>query len=384
MSVMGSFGRWNVAKAVGTTVAMALSTGTWSDVFAEAKAGGSGDLCSDDAEGQKSAGPRDLLDPKMKGVELLDLPHLDGQAVGRFLRLKGVIPANEILATAIVEQYEDRIIADVVARAARFRDSDDKLHKHGRTGVLRVSVPLGALDGLSDIGEPEILWQKSLADISLQYRVSVAEWVGVLTDDSIGFRRVLPLGGGAIDRGVRVPHVLTSLTPTFEDAVLDKKYSWRELNNPWYFRSKPYIPIAVGRSWTRPDGTVHRFYTESNIAFHIWQSKGFERGFFSRGCMRMRTDDLMELAAYVFGADKPIPVKVRIPVMPDADHPHPTKTDIYWEILNYGTAEKPRYLLEYGQLYKTGLGTTPLPRLEDLRALDFREKPVEAIGWDTE
>ncbi len=382
MSVMGSFGRWKMA--VGTTVAMGLSVGTWSSVLAEAKAGGSGDLCSDDAEGQKSASPKDLLDPKMKGVELIDLPHPDAQAVGRFLRFKGVIPVSEVLATAIVEQYEDRIVADVVARAPRFRDSDDKVHKNGRTGVLRVSVPLGTLDQISAIGEPEILWQKSLADISLKYRVSLAEWVGVLTDDNIGFRRVIPLAGGGIDRGVRVPHVLTSLTPTVEDAVLDKKYSWRELNNPWYFRSKPYMPIAVGRTWTRPDGTVHHFYTESNIAFHIWQDKGFERGFFSHGCMRMRTDDLMELAAYVFGAEKPIPVKVRMPAMPDADHPFPTRTDLYWEILNFGTADTPKYLLEYGQLYKTGIGTTPLPNLEDLRALDFREKPVETLGWDTE
>lgn len=365
-------------------VGFALFFGVGPEVRAEARAG-VGEIClmsEGGAEARDTGEPRDLLDPRSKGVELLDLPDADARMVGRFLRLKGVMPVGEVLATAIVERYDDHIVADVVARAPHFRDADEKVHKSGRAGVLRVSVPLAAREMRTDIGEPEILWQRSLSAISLKYRVSLAEWLGVLTDDRIGFRRVIPLAGGGIDRGVRVPHVLTSLTPTVEDAVLDKQYAWRELNNPWYFRKKPYMPIAVGRSWTRPDGTVHRFYTESNIAFHIWQDKGFERGFFSHGCIRMRTDDLMELAAYVFGAERPIPVVVRMPAMPDADHPHPTRTDVYWEILNYGTADKPRYLLEYGQLYKTGLGKTPLPNLAELRALDFREKPTATLGWD--
>lgn len=336
----------------------------------------------------------DLLDPRFKGLALDDLAKVDrktfpeyemliGQAVmvDGVIRQKGALELNEILSASIVSIELDHWVVDVLGRHPRFKDTDDKRHKHGRVGLMRVLVPVGHADGVSDALAPSVLFEKDYADMSLRVEVSVADWVAVIEDRALGFKRLMPLGGGGIDRGVRVKHVTTSLTPTTEDGLLEKTYAYRELNNPWYFKKKPYLPISVAFTYNRPDGTVHKFYKESNIAFHIWQAKGFERGFFSRGCMRMRTEDLMEMAAFVFGASKPIPIAVRMPQRKDVHHPFPM-AEHYYEMVNFGTADKPRYQLEWGQLYKTAPGTTPLPRPEELIPLDFRERVVKPVSTE--
>lgn len=336
----------------------------------------------------------DLLDPRFKGLALDDLARVDrdafpeyelliGQAVmvDGVIRQKGALDLNEILSASIVSIELDHWVVDVLGRHPRFKDTDDKRHKNGRVGLMRVIVPVGHADGLSDAHEPMILFEKDFAEMSLRVEVSIADWVAVVEDKALGFKRLMPLGGGGIDRGVRVKHVTTSLTPTTEDGLLEKTYAYRELNNPWYFKKKPYLPISVAFVYNRPDGTVHKFYKESNIAFHIWQAKGFERGFFSRGCMRMRTEDLMEMAAFVFGADKAIPIAVRMPQRKDVHHPFPM-AEHYYEMVNFGTADNPRYQLEWGQLYKTAPGTTPLPKPEDLIPLDFRERVVKPVAAD--
>lgn len=331
----------------------------------------------------------DLLDPRFKGLALDDLARLDlesfpesallaGQAlmVDTVIRAPEAVALGEILSTSIVHQRIDHWIVDVLGRHPRFSDGDTKKHKAGRVGLVRVRVPIGQAEGISDAGHPEVVLERSFSEMSLRVEVSIADWVAVVDDAALGFRRVFPLGGGGIDRGVRVAGVTTSLTPTTEDGLLETRYAYRELNNPWYFKNKPYLPISASRSYTRPDGSVHKYYAESKIAFHIWQAKGFERGYFSRGCMRMRTDDLTELAAFVFSAPRAIPIAIRIGQRPDVHHPVPL-SEHYYEIVNYGTPEKPRYLLEWGQLYKTAPGTTPLPRPSELEALDFRERPVK-------
>lgn len=334
-----------------------------------------------------------LLDSRFKGVALGDLAKLDltqfpehgllaGQApmVEGVIRTPGALAVTEILSMSIVSQEIDHWVVDVLARDARFVDHDDKRPKSGGVGLLRVMVPIAQHEALSDAAPPVVLFEKSFSEMTLKVEVSITDWVAIVEDPALGFRRLMPLGGGGIDRGVRVKHITTALTPTTEDGLLDKQYAWRELGNPWYFRNKPYLPISVAFSSKRPDGTTHKFYKESNIAFHIWQAKGFERGFFSRGCMRMRTEDLMEMAAFVFGAEKPIPIIMRMPQRPDVHHPFPMASH-YYEMVNYGTADNPRYLLEWGQLYKTAPGTTPLPKPEEMVALDFRErvvKPAEA------
>lgn len=331
----------------------------------------------------------ELIAPDLVGVSLDDL-RLDSEAmkspawqeladdasmVARHLRHKGVLDLGEVLSTSVVSMRQDRVIVDVVGRAPRFQDTDSQKNKLGRIGVMRVQVPVASQSGICDVGEPELVWERSLTELDLRYRVSTTEWVGLVSDATTGFRRVWPLGGGGVDRGVRNPGVISSLTPTTEDGLLEKTYAWRNLNSPWYFRNKPYLPISVGRTWKRADGSFWKGYTESNIAFHIWQDKGFERGFFSHGCMRLRTEDLAELAAYVFGAPRPIPVVLQVPPVADARHPFPFDRVKYWELINAGTPEKPKTRLKY-MLYDMQLGKLPLPADSEFRALDFLEKPI--------
>jgi len=316
-----------------------------------------------------------VLDPTLRGVGLEDLDDDAADMVAGYLRLKGVLPLSEVLATAVVEQRLDRFTVDVVGRAFRFDDTDSLKNKHGRVGVMRVEVPIFMSEGLCDVGEPEVVWQRSLTDLDLHYRVSISDWVGVIDDPLSGFRRVFPLGGGGIDNGVRYPGIVSSMTPTTDDGLLEKDYAWRELGSPWYFRKKPYLPISLGRSFKRADGSYWKTYLESNIAFHIWQDKGFERGNFSHGCMRLRTADLAELAAYVFGARAPIPVKLKLDPITDARHPFPFDRVKYWQLKNYGTAEKPRFRMKY-MLHEMELGSLPLPLVDQFTPMTFDSKPI--------
>ena len=317
----------------------------------------------------------DLLDPTLRGVGLDDLDDDTAHMVSGYLRLKGVLPLNAVLSTSIVEKRIDRLVVDVVGRAHRFDDTDERKNKHGRVGVMRVEVPVFTSEGRCDVGEPEVVWERSLTDLDLHYRVSITDWVGVIDDPLTGFRRVFPLGGGGIDRGVRYPGIISSMTPTTDDGLLEKTYAWRELGSPWYFRKKPYLPISLGRSFKRADGSYWKTYIESKIAFHIWQDKGFERGYFSHGCMRLRTDDLAELAAYVFGARAPIPVKLRLDPITDARHPFPMDRVKYWQLKNFGTVEKPRTRMKY-MLHEMELGMLPLPAASAFTPMTFDSKPI--------
>lgn len=331
-----------------------------------------------------------LLDPMLRGIALADLsiatpdhPAARGadeaRMVSDYLRMKGVLPLNAILSTSIVELYANRMVVDVVGRAPRFDDTDTQRNPAGRVGVMRVDVPIAADQGLCDVGEPVMVWERSLTELDLHYRVSITEWAAVLEDPSIGFRRVWPLGGGGIDRGVRYVGIVSSMTPTTDDGLLEKEYAWRELGSPWYFRNKPYLPISVAREFKRKDGSIWKTYLESKVAFHIWQDKGFERGFFSHGCMRMRTEDLAELAAYVFGERAPIPVKLKLDPLGDARHPYPFDRVKYWQLKNYGTVDKPEIRLKY-MLHEMELGTEPLPDPSQFTAMTFDSKPILPPG----
>lgn len=324
----------------------------------------------------------DMLDPMLRGVALADLELPEARTVSDYLRAKGVLPLSEVLSTSIVELYQTHVVVDVVGRAARFSDSDTKKHKHGRVGVMRVKVPVASTAGVCDVGAPETIWERSLAELDLRYRVSISEWSGVIEDRHLGFRRVWPLGGGGIDRGVRYVGLVSSMTPVIPDGLLDKAHAWRELGSPWYFRRKPYLPISIARTFTRQDGTQWKSYFEGKIAFHIWQDKGFERGFFSHGCMRMRTEDLAELAAFVFGQRAPFPVTVALDAQGDARHPYPMDTDKYWQLKNHGTPDKPEIRLKY-MLHEMELGTEPLPDPSQFTAMTWDSKPILPPGTPT-
>ena len=297
--------------------------------------------------------------------------------VSSYLRLPGVLALSEVLSTSIVELRANRLVVDVVGRAARFQDTDDRRNPHGRVGLMRVTVPVATAESRCDVGLPEVQWERSLSELDLRYRVSILDWVAVMEDRALGFRRIFPIGGGGIDRGVRYAGVVSSMTPTTDDGLLEKTYAWRELSSPWYFRGKPYLPISLGRTLTRKNGTTYKIYIESRVAFHVWQDKGFERGFFSHGCMRMRGEDLTELAAFVFGARAHIPVTLRLNPLTDVRHPYPMERKKYWQLKNFGTPAKPETRHKY-MLPEMELGTLPLPAPEEFVPMTFDSKPIYA------
>jgi len=319
----------------------------------------------------------DTLDPRLRGIALSDLEEPEGGMVSSYLRLPGVLALSEVLSTSIVELRANRLVVDVVGRAARFQDTDDRRNPHGRVGLMRVTVPVATAESRCDVGLPEVQWERSLSELDLRYRVSILDWVAVMEDRALGFRRIFPIGGGGIDRGVRYAGVVSSMTPTTDDGLLEKTYAWRELSSPWYFRGKPYLPISLGRTLTRKNGTTYKIYIESRVAFHVWQDKGFERGFFSHGCMRMRGEDLTELAAFVFGARAHIPVTLRLNPLTDVRHPYPMERKKYWQLKNFGTPAKPETRHKY-MLPEMELGTLPLPAPEEFVPMTFDSKPIYA------
>lgn len=331
--------------------------------------------CDGEAVERAPAEFPDELDPTLRGVGLTDLPSHAAHMVSEYLRLPGTLPLNEVLSTSIVELRADALIVDVVGRARRFDDTDKRRHPEGRVGILRARVPVRGHEQLCDVGAPTVIWQRSLTDLDLRVRVSILDWVFVLEDQLLGFRRVVPIGGGGIDRGVREVGVISSMTPTTEDGLLEKRFAWRKLNSPWYFRNKPYLPISHGRTLTRADGTTYKVFGETKIAFHIWQDKGFERGFFSHGCMRMRTEDLDELAAMVFGQRAGFPLTLRLDPITDARHPYPMDQVKYWQLKNYGTVDQPRFRMKY-MLHEMELGTEPLPAADEFVPFTFASKPI--------
>jgi hypothetical protein len=313
------------------------------------------------------------FDPALRGVALEDLGDATASAIAVWLRLPDVLPANAVLSTSLVAVAGKTWIVDAVVRAPHFTDSDTRRHPRGRVGAMRVRIDTGDDDARCALDGPEPIWERSLIDLDLRYHVTIGDWTAVIEDATLGFRRVYPIGGGGIDRGVRVAGVLTSMTPTTEDGRLEKTWAWRELRSPWYFRGRPYLPVSIARGID----PAHKYYVESMVAFHIWQDKGFERGYFSHGCMRMRDADLDELAAFVFGAARPIPTTLRIGPMPDARHPYPLERTRYWQLKNFGTAARPRPHV-VGILYEMERGTLPLPELWELVPMSFDDEPLAA------
>src|SRR5262245_38438750 len=96
--------------------------------------------CEPTAAPSPLADAPDRLDPRLRGVALSDLDLPEGRMVSDYLRAKGVLPLAEVLSTSIVELRGDRVVVDVVGRAARFDDTDTQKHAKGRVGLVRVAV----------------------------------------------------------------------------------------------------------------------------------------------------------------------------------------------------------------------------------------------------
>ena len=292
------------------------------------------------------------VDPDLRGVGLEDLDLIPGEgtelghALARYVRASGVGAFLNVVSTSFVSATSDEIVVDIVGRAARFTDADRTQRGRG-LGVVRVAVPLADGAALCDFGTPRILFERALSDLHLRIAVSLGGELAILEDPSLGFRRVFPVGVGAIDR-IRAKGRVASLTPSTEWGRVDKKDAYRALGS--WFRGKPYIPLAVPFVWHGADGALHRAFGVTRVAFHAWQGRQLVRGFISHGCMTLRDADLDELSAFVQGTAGPLPTAIRAAERADAWHPYPHANDRFYRLKNFGSDEAPSYRVA-GNLY---------------------------------
>ena len=316
--------------------------------------------------------PRAVLAiPLFRGVSLSDLadatenevsPSLDHLAplVQEYVLAQHDLQLHKILSVSLFNfnRTGGSMVVDILGRDKSFATVDrDGL---GGTGFIRAEVLFHIVDGNpSDvhIDGHKILLQRDYAEMSPHITVSLGDRLAVLEDDATGFRRSFPLGVGAIDE-VHFKGVTTLQTPTTELSVLSKNTLVRKLGKPKYFRNKPFIPLTVPLAAPQENKPVR--YRSSAIAFHIWQSPKFQRGFLSHGCMRMRDRDLDELLTFVEGVKDTVPVKIRIEKVAGAGHPFPYLGDVYHQVHNFGTKDHPiaRKIKDDEGAYLTKLETT--------------------------
>ncbi len=321
-------------------------------------------------------------DPR-HGVALEDLAHLapDSPEGARlvvandFVRRRGVTDWGTVLSTSFVSSTATTLVIDVVARNLRY-PNHGPLSRFGGVGITRVALtfpdapcpdlerafrwsaivdlvgterwpalksffaPAGAAGGCV-VRDWTILSEHPALDLAFSVRASLGDILAVVEVPAIGFRRVYPLGMGALDR-IRQPGKVTSITATTETGVLRRETSWLEMTFPKHFKGKPYMPLQLPRVRTT-NGVEKRTWHGSWIAFHIWQAKGFDREYASHGCMRMRDADLDELAAFLWGLDADIPVVIRPEPLDDVTHPWPRQVGHFWRLQNFGTDDKPRH-----------------------------------------
>lgn len=321
-------------------------------------------------------------DPR-HGVALDDLAHLapDSPEGARlvvandFVRRRGVTDWGTVLSTSFVSSTPTTLVIDVVARNTRY-PNDGPLSRFGGVGITRVALtfpaapcpdlarafrwsalvdlvgkerwtslhsffaPAGTASGCV-VSDWTIVSEHPARELAFNIRASLGDILAVVEVPAIGFRRVYPLGMGALDR-VRNPGKVTSITATTETAVIRRTTSWLEMKVPKHFKGKPYMPLQVPRVRIT-NGVETRTWHGSWIAFHIWQAKGFDREYASHGCMRMRDADLDELAAFLWGLEGDIPVVIRPEPFDDVTHPWPRQVDHFWRLQNFGTNDKPKH-----------------------------------------
>jgi hypothetical protein len=172
--------------------------------------------------------------------------------------------------------------------------------------------------------------------------------VFILKDEEHGIRFTYPIGVGGIDQGLdsKIPNIgqndANILTPTFEDARLDRATIWSHRNDQAHFRNEPFLRIMNGRTahgaagWTAigfhitimsdPD------YASSAKAVHAglkgadgrpltvpgpeWLTRGFD----SHACMRLRRNDLRFVHDLALASDKSRVIAVRVGLEAEPEH----------------------------------------------------------------
>lgn len=181
--------------------------------------------------------------------------------------------------------------------------------------------------------DTKILKDVNLSDIEFKITVYLKERLLVLRSDSYDITIIYPVGVGAIDEGYEKNKEgeLKSLTPNWKGAAVERK--WLEFSRtvPSHFQGKPFIRL------TDPNGNF------TPIGFHIKQTKTLERSFQSRGCVRMRENDLYELAAIVkYGKLTRIPLNLTYEDY-SIKYPILRNDSYYYRPRNFGTKNKPKF-----------------------------------------
>lgn len=322
-----------------------------------------------------------------RGVSLADLPldsGLDGPGIEAMLRMENPAELGETLSVSLISVTDTRLMVMLVGRAERFSDfktrTAPRRHRQG-LGVVVLSweVALGRSD-IPTLGELTHHEEHALADLSPRLAVSLTDRTLVLELPGLGLRRVFPAGVGALD-AVRVHPHLTSLTPVTERARVSRKGAFERLAGPSWARNLPYIPFEVPWVATTPAPLMNErlYYAKTRLAFHAWPNPTFIRAFNSHGCVTLRDPDLLELAAFIFGAEAPLPLVIREETFADARHPFPHEDRQYWRLVNTGTPTAPAFQLR-GNLYYLERLREPIPDISQLvgRFMDSESRAYKA------
>ncbi|MCB9734237.1 MAG: L,D-transpeptidase [Deltaproteobacteria bacterium] len=338
--------------------------------------------------------PPDPYDETQLGSALTDLALPDARTIDAHVRAAKDLDVGAILSVSLHELDGTRWVVDVVSLHPRWDDfypvdkasyvgqgRPPKNRPEGGLGLTRVEVLTGADDDICDILGHWVVLRRGLTEMKPKVRVSIGDNLMVLEDAATDFRRIYPLGVGAIDQ-IRRPGELSSVTPTTSFGRLDKRESWEVMTFPKHFQDKPYLPLNVPRVRTDATGAQVLAYRPTWIAFHVWQPPRFARGFLSHGCIRMRDEDLAELAAVVYGVEDTVPVRIVAEPFPDAHHPHWKLTDRFYRLQNIGTKAEPK-AWTINDVWKTEyVQDEPVPKPTDIVGITIDGKDLQELSLE--
>lgn len=206
--------------------------------------------------------------------------------------------------------------------------------------------------------------------------VSLVDRKLVMTDAYSSLKMVFPLGVGSFDEGV-LNDAVTLLTPRFENAYLDQYTVISERKKPRYFAGKPFIRITTDKN----PGNGH-----TAIGFHVQPNLDtFVRAFDSHGCMRMQLPDLNMLHDIVKeGPHRHLSIDVKFRISDEADHPFPKRNKPYKKVLNAGSKDSPRWVLDRDDLVQTTKdweNSAPVDQLQDVAGDSHHEVYDYEMAW---
>jgi len=191
---------------------------------------------------------------------------------------------------------------------------------------------------VDESGHTKVVKDVALRDISFKVKVSLSDRLLVLENEEFGIQKVYPIGVGSLNEGFKTqkdPNFIQSLSPEYVGASIKRAELWLSRTSPKYYRGRPFVRV------TSPRGNYTAF------GFHIVQDTGrykdVTRGFTSRGCIRMRENDLYELAMIVkYGKLDKIPLNITYDRF-NVDHPVKKVDNYYYRPKNFGTKKNPEF-----------------------------------------